>query len=751
MKKIALPLVFFVMICFSVNAQQISGFVFDTKFDRALEKVNIKIDKTDLGAVSDEQGYFEIKNIPEGNYLLTISRIGYMTTIDEVELTNDNSPVIYIYLQPSNITLNNDFVITARRVETDEFKSPEAISVVSKTVLRQESPRSTPEALEGITGVFMQKTNHGGGSPFIRGLTGNQNLMMIDGIRLNNATFRYGPNQYLNTIDPLTIGSIEVVRGSGSVLYGSDALGGVVQVLTKNPSFSKNGFDIGGDVYTKFMSQDMEKTGRAQVNASNEKLAFSGGFTYNDFGDIYGGDTTGKQSPTGYKHYAADAKLRMKLTANSELILAYNYDRQDDVARYDKVIANYEKYHFDPQIRQLGYARLKTETDNKWMKQIRITASFNQSDETRIKQKEGSVKVNNEHDQVNTYGTGVEINSYPISIWKFTSGVEYYFDKIASSITETEAGLSSEKRGHYPDGATSSSLAVYTSHTIDVKKFSFIVGGRFNAFKMKAEDEVFGNVDVQPSALVGSASVMYSISENYHLIASAYSAFRAPNLNDLSSFGTFNYGIEVPNTNLKPEKSINTEIGFKTRFDRFSGSFFLYRTQLTNLIDRVESTWQGQDSIDGEKVYTKENFSRAYIQGFEAEVQYEFISWLSAYGNITYTYGQNETLDEPLRRIPPLNSRLGLYYNCTRGFWSRLEWLSATKQNRLSSGDKKDSRIPEGGTPAWNVLNLRFGWGWKWLGISTGVNNIFDEDYRTHGSGINSYGRSFWLALRVSF
>nr|NQU90231.1 TonB-dependent receptor plug domain-containing protein [Bacteroidota bacterium] len=379
MKKTALLLALFGILNFSTTAQQISGYIYDTKFDRPLEKVNIKIDGTEMGSVSNESGYFIIENVPPGHYRISITRIGYLASVDEVDVSEDDAPTINIYLQPSNITLNNDFVITARRVETDEFESPEAISVINSTMLKQESPRSTPEALEGATGVFMQKTNHGGGSPFIRGLTGNQNLMMIDGIRMNNATFRYGPNQYLNTIDPLTINTIEVVRGSGSVLYGSDAMGGVVQVITKNPAFSGKGYHVDGNIHAKYMTGDMEKSGRAELELASEKIAFLGGFTYNDFGDIVGGDTIGKQTPTGYNEYSADAKLRIKLSENKELTLAYQYDRQDDVPRYDKVISGYTKYHFDPQIRQLGYARIKSTQNNKWAKQIVSTVSFNQS------------------------------------------------------------------------------------------------------------------------------------------------------------------------------------------------------------------------------------------------------------------------------------------------------------------------------------------------------------------------------------
>lgn len=751
MKKRLLFAVLALLSCTAMSGQNISGTIYDAKFDRPVENANIQIVETGKGDFTDNDGYFEIKDVDPGTYTLRVSLVGYLIDEKEVEVTTAGIAGFSVYLQPTNISLNNEFVITARRIETNDFSSPEAITVLNSRQLEQEAARTTPEALMGATGVYVQKTNHGGGSPFIRGLTGNQNLLMVDGIRLNNATYRYGPNQYLNTVDPLILSNVEVLRGAGSVLYGSDAMGGVVNLITKNPAYAQDGWKVGGKIFGKWMSEDMQKTGRAEINASGENIAFTGGFTYSDFSDIVGGDTTGRQTPTGYGEYSGDMKLSMRLAKNQELILAYQYNKQTDVPRHDKIINNYTKYHFDPQIRQLGYVRLKSNYDNKWLRQVTLTGSYNQSDETRIKQKDGSEKISNEHDLVNTYGAMVEVSSMPGKNWHFVSGVEYYYDKVNSETTDEEDGNITQKRGYYPDGATSYSVALYTSHTMNVQKFSFILGGRFNAYMIKAEDPNFEDVDISPSALVGSASLIYHLNENYNLIGSVYSAFRAPNLNDLSSFGTFNAGIEVPNPDLSPEKSINGELGIKVKYEKFSGSVFAYRNQLKDLISRVEATFNGQDSLDGEKVYRKENFDKSYIQGLEAELQYEFTTNLSAYGNITYTYGENESAGEPMRRIPPLFGKLGMYYKHDSGIWGRFEWLSAGKQDRLSGGDISDTRIPDGGTPGYNVFNLRAGYAWKWIKITAGLNNILNEDYRIHGSGINGYGRSVWVALQVGF
>lgn len=168
--------------------------------------------------------------------------------------------------------LLGEVVVIAQRKESRLLITPYSVETISKKDIDDYSPRTTPEALTGVNGVFIQKTNHGGGSPFLRGLTGNQTLILIDGIRLNNSTFRYGPNQYLNTIDVFTINKIEVAKGTGSVQYGSDAIGGVMQVFTKDPSLSTGKADWSGRVVSKYMMGKMENTLRGEANYSSKKL-----------------------------------------------------------------------------------------------------------------------------------------------------------------------------------------------------------------------------------------------------------------------------------------------------------------------------------------------------------------------------------------------------------------------------------------------------------------------------------------------
>jgi outer membrane receptor protein involved in Fe transport len=613
------------------------------------------------------------------------------------------------------------------------------------------NPRTTPETLKSTNGIFVQETNHGGGSPFIRGLTGNQTLLLIDGIRLNNSIYRYGPNQYLNTIDPFSIDKIEVVKGTGSVQYGSDALGGALQVFTKEPVLNTESQEFHGNVLGKYMTGDMEKTGRAELQYSSQKLAAFAGGTYRDFGDLIGGKNTGKQSPSGYNEYAFDTKLAFAVKDNIQLTLANQFLRQENVPIYHKVVLeNYKLNEFDPQQRMLTYARLNIQGRQKLFKQVKLIASWQQGIEGRSFQKNGSSILTRERDEINTLGLTADVSSRLSNKWTANSGIEIYHDQVGSTksdITDSGNGSSTTKRGLYPDNSKYSSYSVYTLHRIDFGKWIFDGGVRFNAFQIIISDATLGEVKISPEAMVFNTSAMYNFSQAHHVYTTFSSGFRAPNIDDMGTLGIVDFRYEVPAYDLKPEKSRNYELGYKLSLPKFSGTIAAYYMDLNQLITRVKI--EGQ-MIDGYQVYKKENVEEAYIQGLEATAKWKPLSAFEINGGVSYTYGQSITKNEPLRRIPPLNGRLAGTYSLKK-FFTTAELLFAEKQDRLAAGDKSDNRIPSGGTPGWQVVNLFAGYQLASVKFNVGLQNLFNEDYRTHGSGINGIGRSAFLSINYAF
>ena len=645
----------------------------------------------------------------------------------------------------------HEVVITTQRKPKESTTVPYSISYLSRKSLDSFMPRTTPEALISMNGLFVQKTNHGGGSPFIRGLTGNQTLLLVDGIRLNNSIYRYGPNQYLNTIDVFAIEQIEAAKGTGSVQYGTDAIGGALQVFTKSPELNQEKSTFKGSVFGKYMTGDMEKTGHSELEFSSKRYAVLIGGTYHNFGDIIGGKNTGKQSPSGYNEYAFNAKIIASPAENIQFTFANQFNIQQHVPLYHKVVLeNYLLNKFDPQQRMLSYARLNVRRQGQFFNQFSVIASWQQNMEGRISQKNGSSLITREKDQVNTLGLTFDFDSKFSSVWIANSGIEIYHDQVGSSRTEintAENGLAVNKRGLYPDNSQYGNYSIFTLHHFDFGKWIFDGGIRFNSFDIKITDNNLGKVKISPEALVFNSALMYNISRHHHIYSTFSSGFRAPNIDDLGTLGIVDFRYEVPAYDLKPEKSQNYELGYKLSLPKLTGTVAAYYMNLNQLITRTKE--EGR-FIDGYQVYKKENVEEAYISGFETSLNWKALARLEINGGISYTYGQNMTKDEPMRRIPPFNGRLASTYKFSRIFYSA-EFLFASKQDRLAQGDMSDNRISQGGTPGWQIVNLYAGYFANSIKLNIGLQNIFNEDYRTHGSGINNVGRSAFLSAGFSF
>lgn len=645
-----------------------------------------------------------------------------------------------------------EIIVTATKANQQLIQIPYSVSKINAEHIQDLFFRSTPEALTGTTGIFIQKTNHGGGSPFVRALTGNQNLLMIDGIRLNNATYRYGPNQYFNTIDLYTVGSIEIIRGSGSVQYGSDAMGGVIQVFTKNPAFSEKP-KWSSTIYGKTVSSNMENTGRVELIHQSAAMALQLGFTHRNFGDLVGGEQTGIQHPSGYSEKSFDTKLRWKLNENTLVTLVHQQLIQHDVPLYHKVqVEDFKYYYFEPQQRKLSYLKIEKYLGKSILNHLNIIASTQQNKETRKYSKNNALFEYQESDKVATIGLAVDIYATFSNRVTANTGVEYYHDKVNSStlkmtILNSEAIL---QRGLYPDKATSSNLSFYSLHHFALKKFQVEAGIRYNQFQVNIVDTAsaykLGSVTIHPTSFVANFSLLYKINFNQSFYGSISSGYRAPNIDDMGSLGLVDFRYEIPANNLKPEKSYNLEIGYRLINNKTTFSVALFNLQLRDLITRVQIPAL---QVGGYNVYTKANNQQSYIRGFELEYKLKISKQFSAETNAMYAFGQNSSKNEPLRRVPPLNGRTAFNYKNTHWKFC-IENIYAASQRRLAQGDKEDNRISIGGTSGWYVLNMHAGYTFKSLQIQTGLMNVLNTDYRTHGSGINGAGRTIFCGVKLS-
>ena len=392
-----------------------------------------------------------------------------------------------------------ELVITSTRVEREVFNTPQAISIINDKQIDEANVTSTPDLFRNTEGVYIQKTNLGGGSPFIRGLTGKQVLILVDGIRLNNSFYRFGPHQYLNTIDPNSIERIELVRGPSSVLYGSDAMGGVVNIITKKRTdfldpFAAEGLASGTfDSATSGTSYTDEWGGYAthlQGEGNLNDFGWLVGGSAKSYDDLLGGGDVGEQVPSGYRQYDGNLKLNYQFNPGTELQLGFQYLQQLDVPKTSEVTLDKKiQFNYHPQERAFTYIEYH-DSNMDWFDDLKFNLSYNN-------QAEGEEIIaklpteTRELTEVGTIGTTIQFtNALFDKKHRITYGTEYYhdaYDTRKDSI-DLNTGLISTIKPGVPDGATYDNFGVFLQDEFDLTdRFNFIVGGRYSQFSAEGE------------------------------------------------------------------------------------------------------------------------------------------------------------------------------------------------------------------------------------------------------------------------
>ena len=299
-----------------------------------------------------------------------------------------------------------------------------------------------------------------------------------------------------------------------------------------------------------------------------------------------------------------------------------------------------------------------------------------------------------------------------------------------------------------------------------MEPLSLILGLRYSSFNIRVTvaDSATGTIKVHstPTALTSSIRALYKLAKNFVVAFGVGQGFRAPNIDDLTILGSFGSGFEVPNPNLKPEQSLNYEIGLKAQHRKFTGSLYYFLSNYQDIIERGPGTFNNLSFLDNngngiqdpgeQSVFQRKNIGKARIQGIEVEGQIQILHAWTASGNIAWIRGDNLVDNTPFRRIPPIKGKLGIEWKLKKGLWIEYYNLFATKQDRLAPGDKSDPRIPVGGTPGFVTFNLRGGIDLNKFGnVTIALENITDKAYRLHDSGIDSPGRNLVLGYEFSF
>jgi len=681
--------------------------------------------------------------------------------------------------EPSETTILKEICVTATRTEKDPLYIPNTIySISSETLQNERMSRTVPEALKEIPGIYVQKTSHGQGSPYIRGFTGFRTLMLVDGIRLNNSVFRDGPNQYWNTVDPLSVDTLEVVKGSGSVLYGSDAIGGTVNALTIRPKYGDKGYSTSGRLYGRGADAENSYTGRGEVGGSYEnKFGWILGGSYKDYGNVEAGSPTGIQDKTGYDEWDGDVKVEYLLQNDSRLVFAHQNVDQDNAWRTHKTIYGQtwretthgnEKSRILAQDRELTYVQYHGKKLGSIVDGLDISLSYQEQEEVEERVK-SDYRSDRQGFEVGTVGILTQIDSNsPLGTW--TYGVEYYHDDVDSFKKNYRADGSfsgEEIQGPVADDATYDLLGIYLQDDIGLSdSLELILGARYSYSEVDAnevKDPVTGNkisISNDWGSLVGSIRTIYHLDQDahYNLFGGISQGFRAPNLSDLTRLDTARSNeIETAAPNLDPEKFITYELGIKTGFKDFSSQLTYFYTDITDMIVRAPTG----NIIDGDNEVTKKNAGDGFLNGIELDGRWRFHPKFIAFGSFSWIDGEvdsyptsdNQVEEEPVSRLMPTTCQAGLRWEPTPSYWVEGLVTIASEQDDLSSSDELDTdRIPPGGTPGYTVYGIRGGWEiTSAITLSASVENLTDKDYRVHGSGLNEPGINAIIGIDYRF
>jgi len=672
-----------------------------------------------------------------------------------------------------------EVMVTAMRSERILPEVPYTGYVLDRETIQDQMPRTTPDILQGLPSVLLQKTSKGQGSPYLRGFTGFRTVMLVDGIRLNHSVFREGPNQYWNTVDPWSIDRYEVVMGPGSVLYGSDAVGGVVNAMSASPMPW-----AGQPVVLPrmgFRGATADESAQVRIGASGrvtERLSFSGGLTWKTFGDLEGGKDVGKQKHTGYDETDFDLRADYSLKEGMTLTLAHQQVNQDDAWRTHKTIYGIEwealehgselKRSFD-QHRTLTYARLSATSLMGPVDAWRLTLSRQEQTEDRIRLRTED-RTDQQGFEVITWGVSLEMESE--SDWgDWVYGMEYYRDDVDSYRNKTGAdGVTKHSiQGPVADDASYDLLGLYVQDIISTfdGAIEWTPGLRYTWAGLDAdrvEDPLTGDITIRDDQWdTVSASLRmrapFGITDGHAVFAGLSQGFRAPNLSDLTRLDSARSSeIETPVEGLDPEKFLCAETGLRFQSERLFVEASVYYTWINDMIVRTPT---GVIIDDLEEV-TKQNAGDGWIGGVELVMGADLTedwrltlagSWME--GKVdTYPTSEPVQIREYMSRLMPLTGQARLRWQPVgEPFWLEGVLAAAAKADRLSTRDKRDTqRIPPGGTPGYVVGTVRGGLTvMESLQLTLALENITDEDYRIHGSGVNEAGRNFVIQAEWMF
>ncbi|MGB0429276.1 MAG: TonB-dependent receptor [Bacteroidia bacterium] len=767
-----------------------------------------------IGAtVTDENESFAIANahgvLNAGQFVkskqIEVRCLGYQTLTTSYTLIKQQNHIIY--LSPSNLSLD-EVVISGTRWRQASKDIPSKIISIKPADVALLNPQTAADLL-GVSGkVFIQKSQQGGGSPMIRGFAANRLLYTVDGVRMNNAIFRGGNLQNVINIDPFTTEQTEVLFGPGSVIYGSDAIGGVMSFKTLTPSFSTtNKPNVIANLNSRYSTANREKTGHVDVNIGLKKWAFISSISYWNYQNLIQGkngptdyikpyyvaringidsvinqENELLQIPTAYNQLNTLQKIRFKPNQKCDLQYGFHYSETSNYGRYDRhnrlknELPRYAEWYYGPQKWLMHNLSVSYLAKKALFDEIAIRLANQKFNESRMSRNLNSDYRNEQYEQVNAYSSNIDFEKHINNKSKIFYGFEYVFNKVNSTgtIIDISNNQTSQGLSRYPK-STWNSAALYLSNEYKINEKTTIQSGiRYNKFIINSTFDTstfalpFTTAYLNQAAITGSIGATYRPNATLILKSGYGTAFRAPNVDDIGKvFDSEPGAVTIPNPNLRAEYAHNIDVSLaKVIRKKIKLDFTAYYTLLNHAIIRRDYELNGQDSImymgQMSKVQALQNAAQGSVAGLQIGIEANLNQRLSFSSDLNLQKGTEEMENgavSPSRHAAPLfgTSRLTYKYKKINVLFYSIYQATRNHQNLSIDERGKDeiyAKDANGNTfaPAWYTINIKSQYRINDVfTINCGLENITNQRYRPYSSGVSAAGRNLIISAKATY
>lgn len=655
--------------------------------------------------------------------------------------------------------LSEELIYSVNRTPETPFETSRAVQVITAEQIRRKAGFELSDIVLQEAGFFMSPAGNGGGSVIIRGLASRQVLVMIDGVKINNTIWRTFSDmkEHFNLLDPNEIERIEIVRGVVSVL-GSEALGGVVNIITKKGPSGTDGF--GSTLSLRYSSADQGRGASLQLHGQGPRYQYIAGVSGVETGDLKGAQGE-EQANTSYGNRGGFVNLSYFPTSEKTLALGYRaFERKDAKLITYLNTGFFDHFDVDPMRMQMATLRYGDVTSRWWEDSLTATLSWNRQDDGR------NYLLNNTTSQVHNrnsddmLGLNLEAGKF-IRSHHIVYGLDHTREKIDSSTWTVRPTGTTYGRGDYTDGGEYEATGVYLNdHFSFTKWLTITAGARYGKYTSRGHEVIpgFGEFDARSSKsnLTSSVNLVVHATPNLNFVGNYVRGYRAPNMHDMTAYTLNALAVIIPSTDVQAEKMRSMEGGFKYENGRLTTSAFYFRNNLSNLLVQAPGLYNGKNYLDlngngarnfGEPfVIVTTNIGESTVKGYEMDLRYQATANLSFWGNYTRTIGTNNDSGQSLSRIQPRLANVGVRLASNGGY---RVWTEANLMYGSAYVGGNDVKYP-----GFHVYTIRGGARvTDYMNLTVGLENLRDEQYRfvpTFGTN-DQPGRQIVVATEFNF